>query len=271
MSDIKELVQKELCNPNFLIAEDECKGEELYTAIYFSSCGMFGENDAELFKKNIIEANTFQFFKTRVKRASKHIFVRDIQQKWYHNGINESLDSIDKVLEFLKEETKGTKIITLGSSAGGYAATLFGILLNAECIFSFSGAYSLLKYRDDEYSSIVDMVKESNIPIFYMVPSRNDWDLEQFDLVKDFENVYALLLKSSVHGIPVIKDILRKIINSDLEALKKMYNHKDKEISEATFILKNFGVFRFLLRMIKKNANCIINKYFKNFCKSQGF
>lgn len=255
MHCIEELIEKELQKSNYLI-----ENEAVYSAIYFSSNGLFG-TDVELFKKNIIEKNKFEFYRARINKATKHIYLRDLNRKWYSEGINKDLDSFEKVLEFLRAETKGTKIITIGSSMGGYAAVLFGILLNAEYIFNFSGKCILDNYYN-KYSSIVELIKNSDIPIFYMVPSLSERDMKQFQFVKEFNNVNVLLIRSAVHGVPIIGDTLKSIINSDLESLKRMYNHKNRAISENSFILKHFGILRFLSRIIKKNTVCTLNKYF---------
>lgn len=261
--NIEELIQKELSKPNYLIESSPSDEKEAYTAIYFSSNGIFGNKKIDLFKEKIIKKNIFEFYGTRINKATKHIFLRDITLNLYTGGINTELNSVEKVLEFLKEETKGTKIITLGSSAGGYAATLFGILLNAEYIFNFSGQFLLSTYYNyAKYNNIIDLVRNSNIPIFYMIPSKCMPDVEQFNLVKDFENIYGLPVKSSTHGIPVIKDTLKSIINSDLPTLKKMYNYKNQEITETSFIIKHFGFLRLLSKIVKKNAG-IFNNYIK--------
>lgn len=249
---INELVEKELDKPNYLIDGSGEEGD--YAVIYFSSNGVFGDNDVELFKKNIIGKNKFEFYQSRVNKASKHIYVRDIRLKWYLNGINRELNSFKKLLNFLKEEIKNRKIITVGSSAGGYASVLFGILLNAEYIFSFSGQFVL------PGTNLVGLVKRSDIPIFYMLSTKVNQDVKQVSSVEGIENVYVLPLKSKVHGVAVTKDTLKRIMNSDLETLKKMYDGKNT--NEKTFIIKHFGLLQFFSRMIKKNVSCFQNKYF---------
>ena len=256
MAKLETLIQQELSKPNYLIDSNN-----EYVAIYFSSCGIFGGDNIEMFKSKIMEKNSFEFFKTRVEKASKHIFIRDLQQKWYSKGINNEINSIESLLEFLKQETKGYKIITMGSSAGGYAATLFGILLNAECIFSFSGQFQIPKERSADYN-LLKMIKTSVIPIFYMYPCYNKNDVNQFNLIKDFSNVQVLAIKSANHGVPVVKETLRKIINSDIKHLNKMYGYKNKTIGERIFLIKYFGIISFLRRMMRKNILCFVNKYF---------
>lgn len=77
------------------------------------------------------------------KHAAKCIFIRDIHKTWHITGINHKINSIDKLIEFLKEITQGYQIITVGSSAGGYMSALVGAKLNAHLAFSFSGQFSL--------------------------------------------------------------------------------------------------------------------------------
>lgn len=43
--------------------------------------------------------------------------------------------------------TQGYKVVTVGSSAGGFMAILFGCLLNAEAIYAFSPQISLEIYN----------------------------------------------------------------------------------------------------------------------------
>lgn len=256
---IEELIERQLNESNYLIDICSKPNNENYTAIYFSSNGIFGNKNQELFEEKILKKNTFEFYKTRIKKASKHIYLRDVTLGLYLKGINNELNSVEKVLEFLKKETLGSKIITVGSSAGGFASVLFGILLNAEYIISFSPQYVLSNHYDwSKYLNILDMVKSSEIPIFTMIPSGHGPDIEQFNLVKDFKNIYGAKIKSSAHGIPICKNTLKNIINSDLEKLKKIYVYKDSPIKENIFALKHFGLLKIIESKIKKNISCML-------------
>lgn len=261
--NLDELIQQEFAQPNYLIQTNKPTTNETYTVIYFSSCGLYESSNPDNFIKEIINKNRFEYYGTRIKKASKHIFLRDISKQHYLNGINNEINSSDKLLEFLKRETEGSKIITIGASSGGFAAVLFGILLNAEYIFSFSGQYSLIPIYNKihKYADLSEIIQSSNIPIFYMFPAQYDDDIEQFDLIKHFNNIYVLPIKSSIHGVPVIKDTLRSLINSDLKTLKKLYNYKDKNISESALLLKHFGICKVISKIIKKNIACISKKY----------
>ena len=48
------------------------------------------------------------------------MFFRDIHKAWYIRGINERIDSIDKLVELIKLNLpEDSIIITVGNSAGG--------------------------------------------------------------------------------------------------------------------------------------------------------
>jgi hypothetical protein len=83
--------------------------------------------------------------------AEKHFYL-DIYSKWYHKGIVGLSDNIDETVKYLAEQIKGfTNVIFIGSSAGGYAAILFGSLLNIDTVIAFK-PQTVLPY----YSPIFD-------------------------------------------------------------------------------------------------------------------
>jgi len=99
----------------------------------------------------------FTFVKTSQRLPVKRIFFTDIDQMWYMNGVRGIGDRISDVVDFLVEVIRVEKIervIFAGDSAGGYAAILFGILTEADCILAFSpqtnlshGKYTYFKER----------------------------------------------------------------------------------------------------------------------------
>ena len=115
---------------NYLIEYNgQCTSK--WCCIYFSGNSIYYPSRADVFEQVIIRKNRFEFYGTRLRQCSKHIFIRDIHKQWYLKGINVRYDSIEKVAEFLRKETEGYQVITLGSSAGGYAAALFATLIKA--------------------------------------------------------------------------------------------------------------------------------------------
>ena len=98
--------------------------------------------------------------------AEEIIFVRDIYKIWCINGINVKVDSQDKLAKFLKQIVGNREVITVGSSAGGYMAILFGTLLNASSIYALSPQVNLHEYNKD-----------------HTIDHYNDW-LETPDILK---------------------------------------------------------------------------------------
>ena len=143
-----EIVRSVYINqPNYKIEyNNSCKAN--ICAIYFSSNDIYYPNNEDIFQKRIVEKNFFEWYNTRIN-ARKHIFIRDIFKQWYLEGINAELDSPEKIFEWLKGETEGYEVVTVGSSAGGYSAVLYGSLLKAQKVIAFNAQFSLKAIADE--------------------------------------------------------------------------------------------------------------------------
>lgn len=242
--------------------------------IYFSSNGLYYPNTEKAFTRIIIKNNRFEWKnRNKVKDAKKNIFVRDVFKQFYLNGINNKINSIEKLLDFLKYETEGMKITTIGGSGGGYAAVLFGILLNANRIFNFSGQFSLLpilkeraehyelypllfQYQHDrrinKYYDLIELIRNSKMPIFYFLPGNCNFDLVQKELVQEFRNIYIYRTLSKTHGTTIHDfnklDILEMSSNS---IIKELAIFRDKKVSRLKFSLKVSGLKKTLRYYLK--------------------
>ena len=81
-----------------------------------------------------------EFLRSLMDKDLNIIFVKDFLQCWYQKGLLGKTHDIESTVEYLNgilPETTG-KLITLGASAGGYAAIRFGVALNADRILAFS-------------------------------------------------------------------------------------------------------------------------------------
>ena len=217
-------------------------------AIYFSSNDIYYPNNEEIFRKRIVEKNFFEWYNTRIN-ARKHIFLRDIFKQWYLEGINAELDSPEKIFEWLKRETEGYEVVTVGSSAGGYSAVLYGSLLKAQKVIAFNAQFSLKAIADDsgekcnplvykykntdrsKYFELKDKISDSvNYFYFLSVGCEND----MLQATKLFtppippKSFNCLRFKTAHHGIPFLKVALVKVRNmgeKDLKGFSKKKNH----------------------------------------------
>ncbi len=282
---LKKLIEEQFHKDNYIIQTDKkvtnsCSNEgrrEKYTAVYCSSNGVYKEDTVECFQKTIIETDNYEWYMNRFVHAEQHIFIRDISKRFYQFGINDKgLENFEKIADMIKNNAKGNKIITIGSSSGAMAAIVLGKILNAEYTIAFS---PLLKpYKPDtpkeeiekklitkEFFDAVQYAK-SNIPIFFIYPDGSSWDIYNSSLVKDFANIHFLPIKSNIHGVPVNKRILRKILESDKERLKEICTYKTTDsVSEYKLARIMGGNILYLLRIfdyIKKYPLFFLKKEF---------
>ena len=83
----------------------------------------------------------FEFFSLTGRMPVKRLFVRDLRQAWYHLGIPHHGSTIPGVAESLNrliEPHEVDRLVVAGTSAGGYAALVFGTLLGADTVLCFS-------------------------------------------------------------------------------------------------------------------------------------
>ena len=69
------------------------------------------------------------------------IYLRDPHQRWYHRGLRGVGDNIDEIAAFLAKYTRHPatqRTVFFGNSGGGYAALLFGHLLQVDQVHAFS-------------------------------------------------------------------------------------------------------------------------------------
>lgn len=250
--------------------------------IFFSSNGIYFPNTSEEFITKIVRGNRFEWKRNLPNEFAKVIFVRDVFKQWYLEGINSQINSIESLVEFLKKETQGLEITCVGSSAGGYAATLFGTLLQAERVFNFSGQFSLwhsLKEEDkrqrnpilvkhesnsevNQYFDIIDLLKTRNLPIFYFYPGKCAEDIQQSQLVKNITNIYDFKFDDATHGCTVLAVSLRDLFSlSSKELIKLHQKNRNKMIKPLSFSMQVSG--------LRKTGGYLIGKTCKTLRKKR--
>lgn len=75
----------------------------------------------------------FCFLNSTIEHSAHDgIFLRDRSNTWYQAGVPDAGDSVEAVAETIRQRARGyDRVVTLGSSMGGYAALAFAPLLNA--------------------------------------------------------------------------------------------------------------------------------------------
>lgn len=230
--------------------------------VFFSSHNIYFPNTYEEFRRKIILGNRFEWKRHSPREFAKIVFLRDVQKQWYLEGINSRINSIEALAAFLKQETQGLKVTCAGSSAGGYAATLLGTLLQAERIFNFCGQFSLwpslemvqrklnpilVRHESDpkfnRYFDIVDLISSTTSPIFYFYAGRCISDVHQAQLVKNISHVRNLAFDSATHGRTTLTLSLKDLFdlsNDDLIDLHDKY--RNKMIKPIVFSLQLSGL-----------------------------
>jgi hypothetical protein len=83
----------------------------------------------------------FEFLNITRELLVKRLFLRDLEQAWYHRGLpgyGANLPELTSRLGELIERHGVRRLVLAGSSAGGYAALVLGALLDADVVLSFS-------------------------------------------------------------------------------------------------------------------------------------
>ncbi len=259
------VVQQQLKDSTNYIIEYDKSQPQVYCVIYFSSNDLYYPNNESTFKSVIIDKNRFEWYGNRVAKGYKHIFIRDVRKQWYVGGISAEINSPKKMLDFLREETKGYQTVFLGSSAGGFAAIIYGQLLSAKYILSFNGQFEVLSllaqsnekkdpllYRyssDPEHLPYFDSTNFIVNPssIFYFHSMKSKWDAEQNEFVKAF-NINRIKFNSNNHGLPFYRFNLANVINFDEAKLNLLT--KQKQINPLLFSFRIIGVFNTLINLV---------------------
>lgn len=76
--------------------------------------------------------NRFDYINTAVRENQSALLIRDRSNAWYHLGVDGASGSVFEVADVIRATANGRQIITVGASMGGYAALLFGHLVEAK-------------------------------------------------------------------------------------------------------------------------------------------
>lgn len=255
------LFDKVYSGNNYLIKDNKQNNVEKIAVLYFSSSGIYFPNTEEMFSKAFVENDKYEFLDSELKiKADKEIYIRDIAKQFYITGISQMCPDMDSLFQLLKKETEGFKVITVGSSAGGYAATLIGYLLNAELIYCFSGYFNLEivdtetwfyveKYKNNrsrnKYYKLGNYIKTNKTKLVYFYPTRLSDDVKQAEYLMKYknDNMAIVGMTSGLHGVCVPKCVVKELFKNEPEvAFQKIKGYLDESKGKNTEvgILKYF-------------------------------
>lgn len=263
-SDTNELIRSEYRKNNYII--NEYDNDSQLVVIYFSSNGLYFPDTEECFRECIVEKNRFEWMHYKVKNVKKELYFRDIYKSWYVSGINENIDSIDKLVDFIKEQMpKESIIVTVGNSAGGYAAALIGTLINADYVFDFSGQFKLEDRRNDylkkfsrnvqysRYFDLKELWKKYEPPIiFYFYAGKCEYDVIQYEHIRKCKNIFAFEFITSVHEQTMYNFNLETILSMSVRNLIALYDKIGKRsISRLQFSIHVCGLLNTIMGLVK--------------------
>lgn len=238
--------------------------------IYFSSNEIYYPNTLKSFDYSIIDRDKYEWKKNRFPNAGKHIFVRDIRKQWYIGGINSELDTPLKLAEFLVKETSGYKVYTIGSSAGGFAAILFGSLLSVNRVYAFNSQLNLgvtmqssnslvdpilfETGKDEVMKSYFDLSNFINdgIDYYYFQSCHSKMDTVQYQSISSLakKHIKIIRFKTSNHGFPFLRINLPYILAFDKKSLDALVNKTFHLIGFSIQLIGLSATIKFLIRAI---------------------
>lgn len=164
----------------------------------------------------------FEFENSLLKADAGSIFLlKDPMRRWYQAGVPGVGRTVHDIVRYLRNKvTRVTpgRFLSIGSSAGGYAAILFGCMLGADMVIAFGpqtfldkknrttygdGRWesAIRKISDSEYLDLYNLVRDSpKTKVIIMVGSKEPIDIIHGLYLKGLKNVTLLIEKSSKHN-----------------------------------------------------------------------
>lgn len=262
---------------NFLVEDTEPSvGESSrICAVYFSSLAVIPQpRTAETFCREIVGKNRYEWYGTRLRRASRHVFVRDLSMLWYQHGIGADADSIEKTAELLRRITAGYDIVCIGSSAGGYAAVCFAHLLGAKYAIAFSPMFDVRRYiqscrqasansecwhakyddllaSNDKYMSLTGLLQANDVRIYAYFPIFSQLDIPELADASQTHGVRCCLHEDGVHGFGFSRVVAEKFINLERPDLDRLFCNRQMTSRELADFFGN-AMIEFQWRRRKK-------------------
>lgn len=259
---------------NYSIEIDESAPQKDLCVVYFSSNAIYYPNNEDSFTRSIVEKDYYEWRNAVPIKAHKQIFVRDVYKQWYLQGINDVINTPPELLKFLKQNTTGYRVIMVGSSAGGYAAILYGCLLNAEKVFAFNAQFELssllpkgelinpilIRKKDDPVvKRFYDIVPYLNaVPIYYFMSDKSDWDNSQRIHLHNRHSVRVIRFSTAHHGVPFPKVAIPYVMQTSSKHLDSL---SGKRYNPIMFSIKFAGLFKTMTGITTQYIGTVKKKF----------
>lgn len=205
--------------------------------IFFSSHGLYLTKKPQEVQQ-ILDSDHYEWTsiagnKRLLEKAKKIIFLRDVYRGLYLYGINDEINTVDKIKEFLLKETEGMDVILAGSSGGGYMALVMaGLLPNTKRVLSLGGVVETdtLKTYGNLYEFIKDDVQYPNIASLI---NKDCYYIHFHGVYNSYDEPNADILKKSVAPEKLISiGILTSghAPRADYATLLKLLTYSDEKI-----------------------------------------
>lgn len=169
----------------------------------------------------ILPFEFLSYLSSTYKNICDLIFYIDKHQCWYHKGIMNITNNIDETIIYLNNIIKDKnyeKVIFMGTSAGGYAAILFGSLCNnIHNVISFIPQTIIKNPINLKYSNIKYIINTNTKYIVY--GDTNIKDINDLHHILHCENINCFtnvkILKENGCNLKELRDngFIKKIID----------------------------------------------------------
>jgi hypothetical protein len=160
------------------------------------------------------------------------IFYIDMFQSCYHKGLKGITTNIPETVEYLCTKIKGySKVIFMGTSAGGYAAILFGSLCKVDTVIAFIPPTILKNPFNKKYKNLKEHLNETTKYVLYGSLSYKNEDnphhISHIENVASFKNV-EVIVKETLN-FKHLRDTgeIKRVILANLVGSLGVHNYKN--------------------------------------------
>jgi len=245
--------------------------------IYFSSNELYYPNTEYAFQYAIEKRDKYEWINSKYPGAKRHVFVRDIQKQWYMEGVSVKNNTPVLLANQLNELCKGYTIYTIGSSAGGFAALLFGSMIKAKRVYAFNAQLDLniiikdsspfvdpilFKFQHDEsraqYYQVSNFLN-ADTKYFYFQSANSEMDIVQYETCSKKNMLKKIEFSTSNHGFPFLRHNLLFVLGLSEDELEEMAKHK---LHPFVFSIKVDGFWKAFCLSSKAILNRLKKKWY---------